>query len=114
MIVSNYNCVYFEDMLSKYVSVIAKPLIYIRSYGWNNTNDVEKINASMEIYKNLLPLDLYVTMTQSEFSFIEIDNIEEAIEFCEDSFPESSTACDPESYVQYMVYNDKGQVVANN
>lgn len=114
MIVSDYNCVYFEDMVAKYVSMLGKPVIYIRSYGWNNTDDVEKIQISMEIYKTLLPLDLYVTMSQCEFSFIEIDDIEEAIEFCEDSFPESSTKCDPESYIQYTVFNDQGQVVASN
>lgn len=114
MIVSNYNCVYFEDMVAKYVSMIGKPVIYIRTYGWNNTDDAEKIELSMETYKTLLPLDLYVTMSQCEFSFIEIDDIEEAIEFCEDSFPESSTKCDPESYIQYTVFNDQGQVVASN
>ena len=102
MIVSNYNCVYFEDMVAKYVTMLGKPVIYIRSYGWNNTTDVEKIQTSMEIYKNLLPLDLYVTISQCEFSFVEIENIEEAIEF------------EPESYIQYTVFNVQGQVVANN
>ena len=111
MIVSNYNCVYFEDMVAKYVTMLGKPVIYIRSYGWNNTTDVEKIQTSMEIYKNLLPLDLYVTISQCEFSFVEIENIEEAIEFCEPLDPEK---CEPESYIQYTVFNVQGQVVANN
>lgn len=114
MIVSDYNCVYFEDMVAKYVSMLGKPVIYIRSYGWNNTDDAEKIQISMEIYKTTLPLDVYVTMSQCEFSFIEIDDIEEAIDFVEDSFPESSTKCDPESYIQYIVFNDQGHVVASN
>ncbi len=114
MIISEYNCVYFEDMVAKYVSFLGKPVIYIRTYGWNNSENLEKINESKEIYKNMLPLDVFTTMEQCEFSVIEIDDVEEAIEFCEDSFPESAQNCEVEFYVQYEVFNAQGQVVASN
>jgi hypothetical protein len=114
MIVSEYNCVYFEDMVAKYVTMLGKPVIFIRTYGWNNYTDQEKIQQSKDLYKSTLPLDMYTTMEQCEFSVVEIDDIEEAIEFCEDNFPESSDKCEPEFYVQYQVFNVLGQVVANN
>jgi hypothetical protein len=114
MIISKYNCIYFDDMVAKYVTMLNKPVIFIRSYGWNNSADEQKIQQSKEIYKNSLPLDVYTTMDQCEFSVIEIDDVEEAIEFCEDSFPESAEKCDPELYVYYKVFNAQGQVVASN
>ena len=114
MIVSEYNCVYFEDMVSKYVSMLGKSIIFIRSYGWNNSDDEQKVQESKEIYKTTLPLDVYTTMDQCEFCVIEIDDVEEAIEFCEDSFPESSDKCELEFYIQYEVFNAQGQVVASN
>ena len=114
MIISEYNCVYFEDMVAKYVAMLGKPVIFIRAYGWNNYTDQEKIEQSKELYKGTLPLDVYTTIDQCEFSVIEIDDVEEAIEFCEDSLSESSDKCEPEFYIQYKVFNSQGQVVASN
>jgi hypothetical protein len=114
MIVSEYNCVYFEDMMAKYISLLGKPIIFLRSYGWNNCADSEKIEKSKELYKTFLPLDVYTTLTQCEFSVIEIGDVGEAIEFCEDSFPESFEKCNDEEYIHYKVFNAQGQVVANN
>lgn len=114
MINSEYTCIYFEDMVDKYVSMLGKPVIFIRVHGWYNSDNTEKISQSKEVYKNTLPLDVYTTMEQSEFFVIEIDSVEEAIEFCEESFPESSEKCEKEFYVKYEVFNSQGQVVASN
>lgn len=115
MIVSEYTCVYFEDMVAKYVSLIGKPIVFLRSYGWNNCDDCEKVEQSKELYKNFLPLDIYTTLTQCEFCVLEINDVEEAIEFCEDSFPESFDKCaHDEEYIHYKVFNAQGQVVASN
>ena len=114
MIVSEYNCIYFEDMVSKYTTMLGKPVIYIRSYGWNNSENVDKINESMDLYRSTLPPDLFTAMYQCEFSFMEIDDAEEAIQFCEDSFPESMEKCELEYYLHYSVYNAQGQIVASN
>lgn len=114
MIISEYNSIYFDDMVAKYVNMLGKPIIFIRAYGWNNCKDLQKIEQSKEIYKNSLPLDIYTTMEQCEFSVIEINDLEEAIEFCEDNFPESSDKCESEFYVYYKVFNAQGQVVASN
>ena len=114
MIISEYNCIYFEDMVSEYVLSLQKPVIFLRIYGWYNSENEEKINESKEIYRQQLPLDVYTAMLEGEFLFIKIDNIDEAMEFCEDNFPESIDKCEKEFYIQYKVFNTQGQVVGNN
>lgn len=114
MIISDYICVYFDDLILKYAVMVNKPIIFIRSYGWNNCENQEKIVESKKVYKQSLPLDVYTTMEQSEFSFIEIESVEEALEFCEDNFPESTDKCEPEFYVHYKVFNGQGHIIASN
>jgi hypothetical protein len=114
MIISEYNCIYFEDMVSEYVITLQKPVIFFRIYGWYNSKDTEKINESKEIYRQSLPLDIYTAMSEGEFVFVKIDNVDEAMEFCEDNFPESIDKCEKEFYIQYKVFNTKGQIVGNN
>jgi len=95
--------------------MLGKPVIYIRTYGWNNSSNVDKINESMEIYKNILPVDIFNTMKNTEFLFIEVDNIVEAEEFLSHNFPESqSNVGFPELYVHFSLCNELGQIILSN
>jgi hypothetical protein len=94
--------------------MIGKPHIYIRTYGWNNSTNVDKINESKEVYKNILPKDMFITLDQCEFSMIEVNDVKEAMEFCEDNFPDSSTECEPEFYIHYTIFNAEGQILESN
>jgi len=115
MIVSDYNCLYFEDMLGKYARLIEKPIIFVRTVGWNDPDlNEEKVLESKEIYKNLLPLDVYTCISETESSVIEIDNIDEAILQIGDIFPESKDSCEKELYIYFAVFNTKGQLVISN
>jgi len=115
MIVSDYNCLYFEDMLGKYARLIEKPIVFVRSVGWNDSYlDAEKVLESKEVYKNLLPTDIYTCISETEFNVIEIDSIEEAIEQFIDIFPENKDVCEKEFYIYYAIFNVEGQLVISN
>lgn len=114
MLNSNYECMYFQDIIENYAVSNEKCVVYLRSYGWNNSDNVERINQSMDIYSNILPLDIFTALQQSEFVFISIDSIQEAIDFFDDVLPESQASCDKEDYIHYTIYNSLGQVIVNN
>jgi len=112
---TNYVAKYFEDFIGESAKAKNRGVIFLRSWGWNNTKDIEQINASMELYKMRLPLDIYTALHQSEFVFVEIDNVVEAMEFCEDMFPQSQASTAEQAfYIFYAIYNDQGQIIASN
>ena len=112
---TNYEAYYFEDLIGKYAISKQKGIVYLRSWGWNNTSDVDAINASMSLYRSRLPLDIYTALTQSEFVFLEVDNVAETMEFCEDMFPASqASTAEKAHYIFYAVYNAQGQKLADN
>ena len=115
MIVSDYNCLYFEDMLGKYARLIEKPIIFVRSIGWHNPDsNAEKVLESKEAYKVLLSLDIYTCISETEFSVIEIDDIEEAIEEIGNIFPENKDSCEEEFYIYFAIFNNEGQLIISN
>lgn len=115
MIVSDYDCLYFEDMLGKYACLVKKPIIFVRTVGWNDPDsNAEKVLESKEIYKNLLPLDIYTCITETEFSVIEIDSIEEAISEICDIFPENKDLEGKELYIYFAIFNSQGQLILSN
>ena len=112
---NNYDVFYFDNFIERYVASNNKSLIYLRSTGWNNSSDVDAINASRDLYKVRLSLDIWTDLTQSEHVFILCDNTEEAFDFCEDAFPESQAACTrPEDYIFYAIYGPNGQLLSDN
>lgn len=114
MLNTNYSIFDLQTFVGKYAQSVGKPVIFFRVYGWNNSTDIDAINESMDIYKQLLPLDLYTMFTQSEFNFLEMDTIVEAEQFLTDNFPESQSSVAKEKYIFYALYNDQGQVILDN
>jgi hypothetical protein len=114
MINTDYQAKYFEEFIGDYAKIKQKAVVYLRSYGWNNSTDIDKINQSMEIYKSILPLDLFTALHQSEMIFVEIDDIKEAMNFFDDVLPEDQASCELEQYIHYSIYNSQGQIIANN
>lgn len=112
---TNYDVFYFENFIGRYATSVGKPVVYFRAYGWNNSSNVEAINASMELYKEILPLDLWTLLSQSEFVFMEVEDIEDTINFLDNNFPESQALTStPENYIHYSLYNDLGQLIHSN
>lgn len=114
MNLTQYSIYELQTFIEKYAQAVNKPLIFFRSYGWNNSTDVDAINESMDIYRQLLPLDLFTSLHQSEFCIMEMDTIIEAEEFLLDKFPESQAQVKKEMYIHYSLYNDQGQVILSN
>ena len=114
MLNATYDCMYFEDLIEEHAKSNEKCVVYLRSYGWNNSDNVERINQSMEIYKNILPLDIFTALTQSEFVFVTVDNEQEAMSFFDDVLPESQASCDKEDYIHFAIFNSLGQKIASN
>jgi len=112
--VQDYETLYLANFIEKSVELIGKPVIYLRSYGWNNSTDVEKINQSMDVYKSMLPVDMFDALHQSEFVFLVLEDIEEAIQFCEDTFPKDQASCEKEFYIHFSIMNELGQTVYSN
>lgn len=115
MLYSNYNVSYFEDFIANHAALIGKPVVYLRSFGWNNSTNVESINESMSFYEQILPADVFVCLKNSEFVFMEVDDIEQAMIFLEDNFPKSQTDVGyPELYIHFSLYNALGQIILSN
>lgn len=110
----DYTVLHFANQIEKFANLLGKPVVYLRSYGWNNSTDVEKINQSMDVYKSMLPIDIYNALHDSEFVFLEIDNLEEAIQYCEDTFPKDQSKCEKEFYIHCSIINELGQTVYSN
>lgn len=68
----------------------------------------------MQAYKNILPSDMYDALHESEFVFLVLENILEAIDFCEDIFPESQASCEKEFYIHFSIINELGQNIFSN
>lgn len=112
---TNYDVFYFEDFIGRYAASIGKPVVYFRSYGWNNSSNVDAINASMELYKEVLPLDLWTSLKQSEYVFMEVEDIEDTMNFLDHNFPESQAATTTaENYIHFSLYNAEGQIIHSN
>ena len=114
MINTEYQIYDLETSIVRHAAAVGKPFIFIRSYGWNHSDDVEKINKSMEIYKTILPLDLYTMLFQSEWNIIELESMSDIMTFLEDSFPKSQSSVEKEVYIFYALYNEQGQLILSN
>lgn len=114
MLNSNYDCLYFEDIIEDYAKNCEKCVVFLRAYGWNNSDDVDRINQSKEIYRSILPLDIFTALTQSEFIFVNIDDIQDAVDFFDDVLPESQSSCDKEDYIHFTIFNSQGQIIVSN
>lgn len=112
---SEYQIYFFDNFIERYAKLFGKPVIYIRTYGWNHSQDIEKINESMSVWQDILPNDMFTVMKNSEFSFIEVDNLEEAVDFLESNFPlDQASVAYPELYVHFSLYNELGQIILSN
>lgn len=112
---SNYDIFYFDNFIERYAALKGRAVVYFRSYGWNHSTNVDAINASREFYKGILPLDIWTALDNSEFAFMEVDDLEEVFEWLDGNFPASqATTTTPENYIHYSLYNAQGQLILSN
>ena len=105
-----------ESVLGKYAAKVQKPCVFIRTTGWNDSSDVDKINESKAVYQDTVPSDMYTQMINGEWHIMELDELADIETFLTDTFPTSQAqvASTPEMYVFYALYNDQGQIIASN
>ena len=112
---TSYDVYYFDNFIENYARMKGKPVVMLRSYGWNNSNDVDAINASYAVYESILPADMWAALKQSEYVFMEVDDMQMTIEFLEANLPSSQADTKtPENYIFYSVCNAEGQIIATN
>jgi len=111
---TEYQIYNLETFIGRYAALAGKPLIFFRVYGWNNSTDVDAINASIQLYTDILPLDFTTLFRDSEYLIVEMETITEAEKFLTDNFPASQEGTPKERYIFYALYNDEGQVIMDN
>jgi hypothetical protein len=112
---TSYDTFYLDNFIERYAALKGKAILYLRSTGWNNSSDVDAINASMQLYKDILPLDIWTCLNQSEHVFVEVDDITDTLNFLESNLPESQASTStPENYIFYSLANSSGQIIATN
>lgn len=112
---NDYEVFYFDNFIGKYAAATGKPVVYFRATGWNNSTNVDAINASYELYEDILPLDLWTALKTSEIVFMEVEDIEDTMNFLDHNLPESqATTSTPENYIFYALYNANGQIIVSN
>ncbi|AOV58540.1 hypothetical protein T040910_035 [Synechococcus phage S-CAM3] len=111
---TEYQIYNLETFIGRYAALANKPLIFFRVYGWNNSTDVDAINASMTLYEDILPLDFTTLFKDSEYLVVEMESIIEAEQFLLDNFPQTQADVPKEQYIFYALYNDLGQVILSN
>jgi hypothetical protein len=110
----NYDAMEFSEFIESYISLAKTPLVFIRVTGPQSLNDADKANEVFNLYKQILDLEMYNLIFNNEFIFVKFETVEEAIQYCEDHFPESQSTCPPEQFIYYAVYNSEGQVIVSN
>ena len=112
---SSYDAFYFDNFIENYAVLKGKAILYLRSTGWNASSDVDAINASQEIYKDILPDDLWNLLKNSEHVFAEVDDFDDMLNFLESNLPDSQeSVTTPENYIFYSLANSIGQIVMTN
>ena len=113
---TNYQVYDLETAVGKYAAKIQQPVLFLRTTGWNNSSDVDKINASKAIYADTIPTDMYNQLINGEWHVTVLDEMSDIVKFLDDTFPESQAQVvdDPEMYIYYALFNDQGQVIDSN
>jgi len=111
---TEYQIYDLQTFIGRYAALVGKPLIFFHVYGWNNSTDIDAINASMNLYSEILPLDFTTLFRDSEYLIVEMESIDEAEAFLSDNFPSRQIDVPKEEYIFYALYNDKGQVILDN
>tara|TARA_B100001250_G_scaffold46655_1_gene36556 strand:- start:3985 stop:4332 length:348 start_codon:yes stop_codon:yes gene_type:complete len=113
---NNYNTFYLDNFIEKYAAQLGKPVLYLKSTGWNASSDVDAINASYAVYQDILPNDLWTALKNSEHVFCEIDDdVADTMEWLSDNLPSSqASTATPENYIFYSLVNAEGQQLASN
>ena len=110
-----YDVYYFDNFLEKYALAKGTAIVLLRSYGWNNSSNVDAINASYELYKDILPNDMWTALKNSEYVFMEVNDIDDTLLFLESNLHDSQeTTTTHENYIFYSLCTAQGQIIANN
>ena len=113
---TDYQVYDLETIVGKYAAKIQQPVLFIQTTGWNNSSDVDKINASKAIYADTVPTDMYNQVVNGEWHVTVLDELSDVEQFLDDTFPTSQAqvASNPEMYIYYALFNDQGQVIDSN
>jgi len=102
----------YLGILEKYVQGLNRPVIIVEKVGINNSTNEEKINEAYDLYKNLLPIEVFAALKQEKIFSVLFHSNGLAEDFARDFFPLKKT--DDEIYVKVMVFNNSGQLMYDN
>ena len=109
-----YQLYDLQTFIGRYAALAGKPLVFFRVYGWNNSTDVDAINASIALYDGMLPVDYMILFKDSEYVVLELEEMGDIMNFLQDNFPPQQEGTPTEQYIFYALYNAEGQVILDN
>jgi len=74
-----YDVYFFDNFIERYALAKGKPVVLLRSYGWNHSTDVDAINASYAVYESILPTDMWTALKNSEYVFLEVEDLDDTL-----------------------------------
>jgi len=110
------SCKNFKNWAKSYTEAVGNALVLLRTVGPDNVEDHDKANAIYSAYYLNMQSEqpeIFDTLLYNEFTFVEFDTEDEALEFVQNNFPGVVTD-DLDYFIQYVVFVDGGIAQTNN
>lgn len=102
----------YFGILESYVRGLNRPVLIVEKVGINNSEDQEKIDAAYELYKQILPVEIFAALKQEKIFSVLFHSNGLAEDFARDMFPAKKT--DDEIYVKVLYFNNNGELLYDN
>lgn len=110
------GCKNFKDWAKSYTAAVDNALVLLRTVGPDSVTDETKANQIYSAYYLNMETshpEVFDKLLYNEFTFVEFDTEDEAIEFVTENFPTNVTD-DMDYFVQYVVFVDGSVTRENN
>jgi hypothetical protein len=106
----------FLDWIEYYTESQQKTMMILRTVGPDNVSSADKANEIYSAYYQNLQTEspaLFDKLLYNEFTFVEFDTEEEALQFAIENFPTNKIG-DPDYFVQVFVFSNGNLAYAND
>lgn len=113
---SYIGCKNFKDWAKSYTEAVDNALVLLRTVGPDNVTDDVKANQIYSAYYLNMQTEhpgIFDKLLYNEFTFVEFDTEQEALDFVIDNFPNTVTD-DLDYFVQYVVFYSGAVIRTNN
>lgn len=107
----------FCDYLVSSTEATGTCLMVLRTVGPDACTDVDKINEIYSAYKTNMDGEntgVFDTFLKNEWTFLEFETEEEAMDFARDNLPMNKQTTDPDYFVQFWIFNSGAVAYAND